>query len=161
MTDKQKHILDYLSNHKGQDYYINIWDFVAFSFDSKDDFNTTLNQLQKLNLVFENGKGDKYYKLTYADLKVEYAIPHVTLFYTTTNEAILRIEDYELFDTFDDILTEQFNFDNYSHTTEDKGNLRICTIYFPENFEREKLNKAVRSIDEKQVVEIFRINNAE
>jgi hypothetical protein len=159
MTDKQKHILDYLFDHNGQDFYINIREFVGSNFDNEDDFDDTLKELENLNLVSENEKGNTYYKLTFTDLKVEYAIPHVTLFYTKTDEAILRIEDYELFDTFDDILTEQFDFDNYSHTTEQKGNLRICTIYFPENIDREKLNKAVRSIDEKEVEEIFRINN--
>ena len=159
MTDKQKHILDYLYNHKGQAYYINIRDFVASNFDNEEDFDDTLKQLEKLNLVFDREKGDTFYKMTFADLKVDYAIPHVTLFYTNTDEAILRIEDYELFDTFDDILTEEFNFDNYSHTTEQVGDLTICTIYFPENIDKEKLNKAVRSVDEIEVEEIFRINN--
>lgn len=133
MTDKQKHILDYLYNQNGQDYYTNIRESVAFYFDNEDDFDETLKQLEKLNLVFENEQGDTFYKLIFADLKVEYAIPHVTLFYTETDEAILKIENYELFDTFDDILTEQSDFDNYSHTTEEKGNLKICTIYFPKN----------------------------
>ena len=116
MTDKQKHILDQLSEHKGQDYYINIRDFVAHNFDNEEDFDMTPHQLEKLNLVFKNESGDTYYKLTYPDFEIKYAIPHITLFYTNIGTPILRIKDYELFDIFDDILTEQFDIEDYSHT---------------------------------------------
>ncbi|HSY61788.1 MAG TPA: hypothetical protein VK796_07920, partial [Cytophaga sp.] len=61
---KQKYILDYLKDNEGQDYYINIREFVGSNFDSEDDFYNTLKQLEKLNLIFENERGDTYYKLT-------------------------------------------------------------------------------------------------
>lgn len=159
MTDKKKHILDYLYSNNGEDYYVNIREACALDFDNEDDFDKILKELENLNLVYENENGDTYYKLTFADLKVEYAIPHVTLFYTNTEDLILRIEGYELFDTFDDILNEQFDFVNYSHKTEKLEDLKIYTIYFPKKIDKEKLNRAVRSIGETEVEEIFRINN--
>lgn len=159
MTNRQKLILDYLFDHNGQDYYLNIREFVSSEFDNEEDFDSTLKQLKKLNLVFENDNGDTLYKLTYTDLKVDYAISHLTLFYTVTDELILRIEDCELFNTIDDILHDQFDIYGYSHTSEKKDNLEIYTIYFSDKTDREKINKAVRSIDEKEVEEIYSINN--
>lgn len=73
-----------------------------------------------MELIYENDN-DTLYKLTFTDLKVVYSIPHVTLFCTDNDEPRLRIEDYELFDTFDDILTEQFDIDDYYITQENRG----------------------------------------
>ncbi len=159
MTDKQKHILDYLYDHKGQDYYINIRDFVAVNFDNENDFETTLHQLKKLNLVIENERADTFYKLIFPNFKVKHTIPHVTLFYTEIGIPILRIEDSELFDIFDDMLTEQFGIEDYSHTQEQMKNLEVYTFYFSDTIDKEKLNKAVQSIDQTKVEKIFRLNN--
>lgn len=158
MTDKQKLIIDYLTNHKGQGFYFDIRDSMALQFDDEDDFDKTLFQLSDLGLIYENDN-DTLYKLSFPELNVKYAIPHVTLFYTDKGEAKLRIEDYELFDTYDDILIEQFDIDDFYITTENKGRLEIVTIHFPENTDKEKLNKAVRSIDKNEVERIYKINN--
>ena len=158
MTEKQRLIIDYLTDHNGQGYYLDIRGSMSLQFDDEDDFDKTLYQLSALNLIYENDS-DTLYKLTYPNLKVKYAIPHVTLFYTDKNEPGLRIEDYELFDTFDDILTEQFDIDDYYITTEKKENLEIVTMHFPDNTDKNKLSKAVQSIDKKKVERIYNINN--
>ena len=80
MTDKQKLILDYLKNHNGEGYYDDIRDSVSLEFDSEDDFDRTLYQLTHLGLIYENEYGDRLYKLTFPELNIKYAIPHVTLF---------------------------------------------------------------------------------
>jgi hypothetical protein len=158
MTDKQRLIIDYLTDHNGQGFYFDIRDSMALQFDDEDDFDKTLYQLSDLDLIYENDN-DTLYKLTFPDLKVGYAIPHVTLFYTDKYEPRLRIEDYELFDTFDDILTEQFDIKDYYITQEKKGNLDIVTIHFPDNTDKDKLYKAVQSVDKKEVDRIYKINN--
>lgn len=158
MTDKQKIIIDYLTDHDGEGYYDEIRGSMSLQFDDEQDFDKTLYQLADLNLIYENDK-DFLYKLTFPDLKIKYAIPHVTLFYTDKDEPRLRIEDYELFDTFDDILTEQFNIDDYSHSTERIGSLEIVTVYFPVHTDKDNLNKAVQSIDKNEVDRIYKINN--
>jgi hypothetical protein len=63
MTNKQKLIFDYLVNHNGQAYYIDIRDSMSMQFDSEDDFDNTLSQLIHLNLVYENEEGDTLYKV--------------------------------------------------------------------------------------------------
>jgi len=157
MTEKQRLIIDYLTDHNGQGYYFDIRDSMALQFDDEDDFDKTLYQLSDLDLIYENDN-DTLYKLTSPDLKVMYAIPHVTLFYTEKDEPRLRIEDYELFDTFDDILTEQFDIGDYYITQEKRESLDIVTIHFPYNTDKDKLNKAVQSIDKKEVDRIYKIN---
>jgi hypothetical protein len=158
MTDKQRQIINYLTDHNGQGFYFDIRESMALQFDDEDDFDKTLYQLSNFELIYENDN-DTLYKLTFPDLKVVYAIPHVTLFYTDKDEPRLRIEDYELFDTFDDILTEQFGFDDYYITQENKESLQIVTIHFPDNTDKDKLNKAVQSIDKNEVERIYKINN--
>jgi len=158
MTDKQKLIIDFLTDHNGESYYDEIRGSMSLQFDDEQDFDKTLYQLADLNLIYENDK-DFLYKLTFPDLKIKYAIPNVTLFYTDKDEPRLRIEDYELFDTFDDILNEQFDIDDYSHSIERIGSLEIVTIYFPEHTDKDNLNKAVQSIDKKEVDRIYKINN--
>lgn len=158
MTDKKRLLIDHLTDHNGQGFYIDIRDSMALQFDDEDDFDITLYQFLDLDLIYENDN-DTIYKLTFPDLKIEYTIPHVTLFYTDKNEPRLRIEDYELFDTFDDILIEQFDIDDYYIRTEKKGNLEIVTIHFPENIDKDKLTKAVQGIDKEEVERIYRMNN--
>ena len=157
MTDKQRLIVDYITDNNGQGFYCDIRDSISLQFDHEEDFDKTLYQLSDLDLIYEND--DKLYKLTFPTLKVKYAIPHVTLFYTNKNEPLLRIEDYELFDTIDDILTEQFDIDDYYIATENKGNLKIITIHFSENTDKNKLNNAVQSIDKKEAERIYKMNN--
>jgi hypothetical protein len=158
MTDKQKLIIDYLTDHNSEGYYDEIRGSMSLRFDDEQDFDKTLYQLADLNLIYENDK-DFLYKLTFPELKIKYAIPHVTLFYTNKDEPRLRIEDYELFDTFDDILQEQYDILDYYIVTEKRGNLEIVTIHFSDTTDKEKLNKAVQSIDEKEVERIYKINN--
>mgnify|MGYP006345020963 CR=1 FL=1 len=158
MTDKQRLIIDYLTDHNGQRFYFDIRESVALQFEDEDDFDKTLYQLTDLDLIYENDN-DTLYKLTFPNLKVKYAIPHVTLFYNDKDEPRLRIEDYELFDTYDDILNEQFDINDYYITTEKKGNLEIVTIHFPDNTDKDKLIKAVKSIEKKEVERIYKINN--
>jgi hypothetical protein len=159
MTDKQRLIIDYLTEHNGQGFYFDIRDSMALWFDDEDDFDKTLYQLSDLDLIYENDN-DSLYKLTFPELKVKFAIPHVKLFYTDKEEPLLRIEDYELFDTFDDILTEQYDIEGDYITREDKGNLAIVTIHFSANTDKEKLSNAVQSIDKKEVERIYRLNNS-
>jgi len=156
MTNKQKLIIDYLTDHNGQGYYYEIRDNIVMQFDNEDDFHKTLYQLADLYLIYKNGA---LYKLTFPELKVEYSIPHVTLFYTDKNVPQLRIEDTELFDTFDDILTERFNIVDYSHSTENIKDLKVYTIYFQDKISKEKLNEAVKSLDQEEVERIFKMNN--
>lgn len=148
--------MDYLTDHNGQGSYPDIRDRVLLESDDKEDLNTILDQLCNLGLIYENSA---LYKLTYPNLKVKYAIPHVTLFYTLKDEPLLRIEDDELFDTFDDILTEQFDIEDYYITKDNRENLAIVTIHFPYDTDKNKLDQAVRSIDQKEVERIYKINN--
>jgi hypothetical protein len=158
MTDKQRLIIDYLTDHNGQGFYFDIRDSMSLQFNDEEDFDKTLYQLSDLNIIYENDN-DTLYKLTFPDLKVKFAIPHVTLFYTDKDEPRLRIEDYELFDTYDDILTEQFDIEDYYITTENMGCLEIVTLHFPDTTDKDKLSKAVQSIDKKEVERIYKINN--
>lgn len=156
MTEKQKLIIDYLYSNNGQGFYLDIRESMTLLFGNEEEIDNTLYQLSDLNLIYEN---DTLYKLTFPDLRLKYAIPHVTLFYTDKDEPRLRIEDYELFDTYSDILTEQFEIDDFYIKTETQGNLEIVTIYFPENTDKDKLIMAVQSIDQKEIERIYKINN--
>ena len=157
MTYKQKLILDYLNDKGGKAYYIDIRDTVGKDFDNEEDFDRTLNKLIAYHLVFENDQ-DTFYKLTFPELTVVYAVPHVTLFLDDKEQFQLRIEDYELFDTFDDLLSEHFDID-FEYLFEEKNGLRICTIFFKQIVDEEALIDNLKSIDEKEIERIFRLNN--
>src|SRR5438046_8350036 len=92
-------------------------------------------------------------------MKTLYSIPHVTLWLTDEDILQLRIEDTELFDTFDDIFTEQFDIVDYGHSTENKHDLTIYTIHFPKTIDPNRLLDAIKSLNEKEVERIFRMNN--
>ena|SRR6185369_6358481 len=92
-------------------------------------------------------------------MKILYSIPHVTLWVTDEDILQLKIEDTELFDTFDDIFTEQFDIVDYEHSTENKGDLTIYTIHFPKTVDPKQLLDALMSLDEKEVERIFQMNN--
>ena len=88
-----------------------------------------------------------------------YEIAHVKLYLTDSNLLELKIEDTELFHAFDDILHEQFDIENYSHSSEIKNGVSIYTLYFRRDQNAENLIKAVKSIDEKEVLEIYKLNS--
>lgn len=132
---------------------------MSLEFDNEEDFDATLYQLVELGLVHENKCGDTLYKLTFAEWKIRYAIPHVTLFWSEKDEPVLRIEDYELYDTFEDIINEEFDLEYDYLNREEKNGIDICTMYFNKTVDKEKLDKAVRSLDQEEVERIFRINN--
>ena len=62
MTDKQRLIIDYLTDHNGQGFYIDIRDSMALQYDDEDDFDKTLHQLTDLGIIYENDN-DTLYKL--------------------------------------------------------------------------------------------------
>ena len=43
MTDKQRLIIDYLTDHNGQGFYFDIRDSMALQFDDEDDFDKDNN----------------------------------------------------------------------------------------------------------------------
>ena len=71
----------------------------------------------------------------------------------------MRIEDYELYDTFEDIINEQFDLEYDYLNREEKNGIEVCTMYFHNNVDKEKLNEAVRSLEQEEVERIFRKNN--
>lgn len=158
MYDNQRLIIDFLNANDGQASYSDIHNFMKKHFKTNQDIHNTLFKLIALKLINEN-VSNTFYKLTYPNIKIIYSIPHVILFCSNINEPKLIIESYELFDTFDDLLTEQFDISNYSITTEDGGTKKIVTIHFPINTDLIKLNMAVQSIDSIEVERIYNFNN--
>lgn len=92
-------------------------------------------------------------------MKIKYEIPHVTLLFNDKGETRLRIEDTELFDTIDDILIEQYNFENYTHSSENINGIEVFTIYFPDNIDCEKLEKVLKGLNKEEIEKIFNLNN--
>lgn len=92
-------------------------------------------------------------------MKTLYEIAHVKLYLTDDNLLELHIDDTELFDTFDDILIEKYNIDNYDCVTElkdKKSNYKLC---FQNDVDSEMVIKAVKSISESEVIRIYKLNN--
>ena len=63
MTTKQSLIFEYLIQHKGEGYYIDIRDSVGIEFENEDDFDKTIQLLIDLNLITENDDSDTLYKI--------------------------------------------------------------------------------------------------
>ena len=92
-------------------------------------------------------------------MTIIYEIAHVKLYITDRDLLELQIEDTELFDTFDDILHEKFDIENYSISKKEKDGIGLYTLCFAENIDKDTLYKAVTSIEENEVIEIYKINN--
>lgn len=63
MTEKEQHIIDYLNDHKGTGYYIEIRDQLGQDFDDEANFDLTLELLKRKNWIYENELGDTLYIL--------------------------------------------------------------------------------------------------
>ncbi len=148
-----------MTGHNGQGFYIDIRNSMSLQFDDEEDFDKTSYQLSDLDLIYKNDD-DTLYKLTFLELKIKYAIPRITLFYTDKDKPRFRIKGYELFDTYDDILTEQSEIDDYYITTKNTENLEIVTVCFPDNTGKDRMHNEVQRIDKKEVERLYKINNS-
>jgi len=92
-------------------------------------------------------------------LKTIFEIAHVKLCLTEDNLLELNIEDTELFDTFDDILIEKYNIENYYCVTEMKDEKTNYKLYFQNDVDTEMVIKAIKSISESEVIRIYKLNN--
>ena len=63
MTEKERHIIEYLKSHDNGAYFIDIRDKVSLQFDDSDDFENTVNRLVRKNWIYENESGDTLYRL--------------------------------------------------------------------------------------------------
>ena len=63
MTAKEQHIIEYLKNHNGAGFYIDIRNELGREFDDEVDFDSTLELLNRKNWLFENEPGDTKYLL--------------------------------------------------------------------------------------------------
>lgn len=92
-------------------------------------------------------------------MKTIFEIAHVKLCLTEDNLLELNIEDTELFDTFDDILIEKYNIENYYCVTEMKDEKTNYKLYFQNDVDTEMVIKAIKSISESEVIRIYKLNN--
>lgn len=81
--------------------------------------------------------------------KTIYTTPLLTLFSTDKNELKLRTKGTENSDIIEDALIEQFDIEDFYHTTEEQEGRTVYTIHFGQTVETEKLIAAVKSIDNK------------
>ncbi|WMN11775.1 hypothetical protein QYS49_39580 [Marivirga salinae] len=63
MTAKEQHIIEYLKNHNGAGFYIDIRNELGMEFDDEVDFDSTLELLKRKNWLYENKPGDTKYLL--------------------------------------------------------------------------------------------------
>jgi hypothetical protein len=91
--------------------------------------------------------------------KTIYTTPLLTLFSTDKGDLKLRIEDTELCDIVEDILIEQFDIEDFYHTTEQHDSVHVYTLYFADIVDKEKVIEAIKSINQNEIERIFRINN--
>ena len=91
--------------------------------------------------------------------KIVYAIPHVTLFYTSEDKPLLRIEDTEVFNVIDDILIEQYDIENYHRTEINERGISIYTMSFPDYVDKTKLIKAIKNLEKDGITKVFKMNN--
>jgi hypothetical protein len=92
-------------------------------------------------------------------VKTIYEIAHIKLCLTNDNLLELHIEDTEVFDTFDDVLIEKFNIENYYCVTELKSKKPHYILCFQKDIDIEKVITAVKSISENEVIRIYKLNN--
>nr|WP_320117449.1 hypothetical protein [uncultured Marinifilum sp.] len=69
MTDKEKHIVDFLKSKDYQSYYIDIRDKLGELFDNESDFDNHLESLKLKNWIYENESGDTLYIINQDMLK--------------------------------------------------------------------------------------------
>lgn len=63
MTDKEKHIVEFIKSKDLKAYYIDIRDNIGRLFDRESDFDNHISSLQQKNWIYENESGDTLYIL--------------------------------------------------------------------------------------------------
>ena len=90
-------------------------------------------------------------------MKILFSIPHVRL--VQDERLILEIEDTEVFHYLDDTLTEQFDIISLGHTSRSgSGTFEIYKLYFEGNIVADLIN-ALKTLDEREITYLFRLNN--
>jgi hypothetical protein len=71
MTDKERNIINLLTDHNGQAYYIDIRENVGHHFDNETDFDKTLKLLTLKNWIYETDFGSTLYQINEQMTKTE------------------------------------------------------------------------------------------
>ncbi len=69
MTDKEKHIIEFLKSKNYKSYYIDIRDNLGKLFNNESDFDSHLKSLRLKNWIYENEPGDTLYIINQDMLK--------------------------------------------------------------------------------------------
>ena len=122
MTEKEQHIIEYLNNHNGIGYYLDIRKQVGQEFDDQTDFDLTLDILKRKKWIYENEPGDTLYHL---------------------NSEMTKSKPFEIELTGYNILSNGVDGGHYYISTEIKyqGKIRKLTALFLEKSEEIKLNQ--------------------
>jgi hypothetical protein len=78
---------------------------------------------------------------------------HIILEENQDGKLLITVDDYELFDIIDDILTEQFDIDFLLQ------NLEVEYVLHLENTNFDTVDDILSSLDECEIERIFRLNN--
>ncbi|MDI9257925.1 hypothetical protein [Flavobacterium sedimenticola] len=90
--------------------------------------------------------------------KVIFELPHIKLVQSEKMEIIVAVEDTELNDYVEDFLWDNYGLDEYGIVENEKDNL-TCYYNYYEVKDLELLIEALKSLDVKEIVRIFAINN--
>ena len=76
------------------------------------------------------------------------------------SNAIVSIEDYELFDYISDFLTEKCDVD-YDYMTEERSskNKTIYIMHFSKSYEISEIEKHISKLKTKEIERIYSLNN--
>ncbi len=129
MTDKERNIINFLTDHNGQAYYLDIRENLGHHFDNETDFDKTLKLLTLKNWIYETDFGSTLYQINEQ--------------MTKTENLVVELDDYKVLSNGSD------GGHIYLKTkTVYKGKERDLIIFFLEKSEEIKVSSTKKLIIE-------------
>lgn len=129
MTDKERNIIKFLTDHIGQAYYLDIRENLAHHFDNETDFDQSLQLLTLKNWIYETDFGSTLYQINEQ--------------MTKTENLVVELDDYKVLSNGSDgghIYLKTKTFYN--------GQVRDLIIFFFDKSEEKKIKESDKLIIE-------------
>ena len=88
---------------------------------------------------------------------MEHHQPHISIYINEFGYTIISMDDYELFDTIEDYLNEECDF-NFEYVNIDEENKKY-EINLEKNYSFEEVRDVILKLDKEEIERIYRVNN--